>query len=499
METLGSSTPGDGSSPPKEADAAAPPPPPPAPSITAQTTVMGQRRILRISSSTTCSGILTMIHSSRDCGRLRPIAEGDSVKQFCDLCCAWPQYLSARGLILPEIIVSLVSHNALRCTRAVLQRTAPQLRGYEVDLNVRHLYGFAPLHVAAEAFNVNMVQLLLRHGASANIHTKGSKVIEGLLPLHVAVQNAAMHKYLEDHWADGDPVENLIFLLCLPEMKMFLDTTRLIAKHTDNIADEIWNYIDSKKLVPASILLLAAQKQLRDRDRVSGSKVSLTRFCSVKSRINAAALALHREALAMVKEGKNGRPLKQVKHKKGLLDTANAILDIVLQAGEALERFIQTNSSEAFQFCSIMPCRLSEIYQYPWQISIDKFDSQRGTTSEAGESPSLKAECSKRVKASPKGMPTDYVRNKFFPFWKSVLSARLRVRIAPWRQPSIKDTTNTKLNKNTESTEQISKGTSLGFAENFGMLFRIPTVKDYQFKRSYCTLASMTLNTLRRA
>ncbi|KAK3166148.1 hypothetical protein QOZ80_1AG0042030 [Eleusine coracana subsp. coracana] len=279
-------------------------------------------------------------------GRLRPIAEGDSVKQFCDLCCAWPQYLSARGLILPEIIVSLVSHNALRCTRAVLQRTAPQLRGYEVDLNVRHLYGFAPLHVAAEAFNVNMVQLLLRHGASANIHTKGSKVIEGLLPLHVAVQNAAMHKYLEDHWADGDPVENLIFLLCLPEMKMFLDTTRLIAKHTDNIADEIWNYIDSKKLVPASILLLAAQKQLRDRDRVSGSKVSLTRFCSVKSRINAAALALHREALAMVKEGKNGRPLKQVKHKKGLLDTANAILDIVLQAGEALERFIQTNSSE---------------------------------------------------------------------------------------------------------------------------------------------------------
>ncbi|GJN16984.1 hypothetical protein PR202_gb04020 [Eleusine coracana subsp. coracana] len=382
METLCSSTPGDGTSSPKEADATVSPGKNSSDddgddgSNTYPEDLKFYHLLGYPDYDSFFQGLREELfdgYVTHLAGRLRPIADGDNVKQFCDLCCAWPQYLSARGLILPEIIVSLVSHNALRCTRAVLQRTAPQLRGYEVDLNVRHLYGFAPLHVAAEAFNVDMVQLLLRHGASANIHTKGPKVIEGLLPLHVAVQNAAIHKYLEDHWADGDPVENLIFLLCLPEMvrllvspsasnkfiyisyyylftqffsyysqKMFLDTTRLIAKHTDNIADEIWNYIDSNKLVPASILLLAAQKQLRDR--VSGSKVSaLTGFCSVKSRINAAALALHREALAMVKEGKNGRALKQMKHKKGLLDTADAILDIVLQAGEALERYIQTN------------------------------------------------------------------------------------------------------------------------------------------------------------
>ncbi|GJM85391.1 hypothetical protein PR202_ga01836 [Eleusine coracana subsp. coracana] len=275
--------------------------------------------------------------------KLRPIVAEDSVKRFCRLCGAWPQYLNVRGLFLPEIIVSLVCHNALRCTRAVLQGTAPQLSNYNVDLNVPHLYGYAPLHVAAEAFNVNMIQLL-RHGASANVRTKGSKVIEGLLPLHVAVENAAMHKYLEDHWTFGEPVENLIFLLCLPEMKMYLDTARLIAKHTDNIVDEIWNYIDKDRLVPASILLLAAQKQLRDGVNTSSRKVSLSGFDDVKSRIDAATRALHCEEFSMIKDGKNGRALKNLKHKKQIILTAHVIVGIANVAGEALEKYIQTHS-----------------------------------------------------------------------------------------------------------------------------------------------------------
>jgi hypothetical protein len=40
---------------------------------------------------------------------------------------------------------------------------------------------------------------------------------------------------------------------------MFLDTTLLIAKHTDNIIDEVWNYANNdEKLVQLAILLLAA-------------------------------------------------------------------------------------------------------------------------------------------------------------------------------------------------------------------------------------------------
>ncbi|KAK3158325.1 hypothetical protein QOZ80_2AG0135680 [Eleusine coracana subsp. coracana] len=318
METLGSSTAGDRSSPPKVADAPAPASP-------------GK-------------------NSSDD---------GDGPKtyppdfKFYHML-GYPDYDTFFAAVRKEVFDDYLAHLApklrpsWRRTAAVLQGTAPQLSNYNVDLNVPHLYGYAPLHVAAEAFNVNMIQLL-RHGASANVRTKGSKVIEGLLPLHVAVENAAMHKYLEDHWTFGEPVENLIFLLCLPEMKMYLDTARLIAKHTDNIVDEIWNYIDKDRLVPASILLLAAQKQLRDGVNTSSRKVSLSGFDDVKSRIDAATRALHCEEFAMIKDGKNGRALKNLKHKKQIILTAHAIVGIANVAGEALEKYIQTHS-EVFTY-----------------------------------------------------------------------------------------------------------------------------------------------------
>jgi hypothetical protein len=42
-----------------------------------------------------------------------------------------------------------------------------------------------------------------------------------------------------------------------------LDTIRLLAEKTDNLVDELWNYIKDRKLVQTSLLLLAAQKQIR--------------------------------------------------------------------------------------------------------------------------------------------------------------------------------------------------------------------------------------------
>jgi len=85
---------------------------------------------------------------------------------------------------------------------------------------------------------------------------------------------------------------------------MFLDTTRLIAKQTDSLVDEVWNYIRTEKLVEAAILLLAAQKQLRGRLNKSSSQVSLNGFDIVKSNIDEALDTLHLEVLSMVQEGK---------------------------------------------------------------------------------------------------------------------------------------------------------------------------------------------------
>jgi hypothetical protein len=45
--------------------------------------------------------------------------------------------------------------------------------------------------------------------------------------------------------------------------KIFLDTTRLLAEHTDNLIDELWNYIEGGSIVQSAVLLLATQKQIR--------------------------------------------------------------------------------------------------------------------------------------------------------------------------------------------------------------------------------------------
>ncbi|KAF0935021.1 hypothetical protein E2562_029541 [Oryza meyeriana var. granulata] len=62
-----------------------------------------------------------------------------------------------------------------------------------------------------------------------------------------------------------DYTYNLIHLLCLPEMKIFLDTIRLLAGETDNLVDELWKYIKEKRVVETAVLLPAARGQIRGR------------------------------------------------------------------------------------------------------------------------------------------------------------------------------------------------------------------------------------------
>jgi hypothetical protein len=99
-------------------------------------------------------------------------------------------------------------------------------------------YGFFPLHEAAERFSVDMIKVLFRYNASANVPTAGAEVIEGLLPLHVAVENTCLHKYLEDNaFLKEEDLDNnqtnvnyvckLIHLLCLPEMVCRIHATQI--------------------------------------------------------------------------------------------------------------------------------------------------------------------------------------------------------------------------------------------------------------------------------
>uniref|UniRef100_J3N5E2 Uncharacterized protein n=1 Tax=Oryza brachyantha TaxID=4533 RepID=J3N5E2_ORYBR len=412
-----------------------------------------------------------------------------------------------RDLLYPDLLTNMASFNALRCARVALEGTS-QLRGRHADPNILHRFGFSPLHMAAENFNVAMVKLLFRYGTSANIRTKGSRVIEGLLPLHVVVENATMHKYLEDHWAGGDSIIRLILLLCLPEMKMFLDTTRLIAKHTDNIVDEVCGYIHEEMHVHTAILLLAAQKQLRGRLNKSSGEASLNGFDILKSCIDDALDTIHLEGLTMVKQGKNGKALKRLKDRKEALLTAHALVRI---AGIALEGYIQTHSQVphddivehvlsilksngiAHYGESIDTGKL-ECYQHHGGMPIGKTDSQRvgyGETIEAEKSSSDKCEVSKRIlgKQPPKRLGIKDVRNMFFPYWKSVLSRRLDVKKILSCRPSWM--------QSAEGTKSIyhpcTPNKSIG---NLGSMGRTPLSSES--RRMLCTAASMSQKVFKR-
>ncbi|XP_006663720.2 uncharacterized protein LOC102720754 [Oryza brachyantha] len=448
--------------------------------------------------------------------KLLPVLLKDNVKHFYQVYNLCSRFMGIRNLLYPDLLTNMASFNALRCARVALEGTPP-LRGRHADPNILHRYGFSPLHVAAENFNVAMVKLLFRYGASANIRTKGSRVIEGLLPLHVAVENATMHKYLEDHWTDGDNIIRLILLLCLPEMKMFLDTTRLIAKHTDNIVEEVCGYIHEEMHVHTAILLLAAQKQLRGRLNKSSGEASLNGFDILKSCIDDALDTIHLEGLTMVKQGKNGKALKRLKDRKEALLTAHALVRIVDKAGIALEGYIQTHSqvphdgivqhvlsilqSNGFAHSgeSIDTGKL-ECYQHHGGMPIGKTDSQRvgsGETIEAEKSSSDKCEVSKRIlgKQPPKGLGVKDVRNMFFPYWKSVLSRRLEVNKILSSKPSWMDSPSAEANKEGSKTiyHPSTPNKPIGNVGSMGW-----TPLSSESRRMLCTAASISQKVFKR-
>ena len=66
-------------------------------------------------------------------------------------------------------------------------------------------------------------------------------------------------------------LNGLYFLFVVVLQKVFLDTTRLLAEKTNNVLQELWNYIEDGKIIQSAVLLLAAQEQIRG---VSSSKIN---------------------------------------------------------------------------------------------------------------------------------------------------------------------------------------------------------------------------------
>ena len=160
--------------------------------------------------------------------RLVAILGKDSVRLFLNLFKDDTLGLAWGFVMTPPTFNQMIVQNALRCAKVALEGKAPELNGHRANPNYMNSRGYFPLHQAAEMFSADMIKLLFHYGASANLRTSSPEVIEGLLPLHVAVENACRHKFLEENLLpdkeNTDYVYRLIQLVCLPEMVCLTST-----------------------------------------------------------------------------------------------------------------------------------------------------------------------------------------------------------------------------------------------------------------------------------
>jgi len=352
----------------------------------------------------------------------------------------------------------MIAQNAVECVKVALEGQAPELGRCRAGPNCMTQYGYYPLHRAAEMFSVNMIELLVHHGASANLRTAGAEVIEGLLPLHVAVDNTCMHKYLEDGLflnhehrdyseADTNFIFKLIHLLCLPEMKIFLDTTRLIAKYTDNLLDELLNYIKEGKLVETAVLLLAAQEQIRMETSCRGNEISKPDgFAIIRDHIWDTNITLESEKS------------QQAEAKIKLNNTTMTLVRVISKAGESLDSYIrkhievpyfmQVTRLEVLECVSSIlkdngfsPTRecieVGDLRPYEDVLPIEDMPKKSGEKTaiiEALEMDYLRTVVNKAAKKrKPRRWELKFARRSFFPWWRSILSARSPVKIIPTR------------------------------------------------------------------
>ncbi|KAL6838218.1 hypothetical protein ACP4OV_031966 [Aristida adscensionis] len=449
--------------------------------------------------------------------RLTPILEHDDVRRLLELFDQHDSGFAYGFIITPLTFSEMVKYNALRCAIVTLEGKAPVLCGFRANPNCMNRYGYFLLHEAAEKFSVDMIKLLIRYGASANVRTAGAEVIEGLLPLHVAVKNTCLHRYLEDHAflsqedLDNNPsnvnyVCKLIHLLCLPELKIFLDTTRLLGEHTNNLIEELWNYIKDGKLVESAVLLLANQKQIRGRascnkngkNRTDGFSVIIKRILDHTFRL----------------EGRNLKEDKLLEVEKKLNHAALMLVHVVSQAGESLDAYIRSHPEVPYSmqlprnkildqissilkdkgFCPEEEIDIGNLCRYEGVLSKKELTTNMVwkilTIEEVTGVPCQHSKAEKIVKHEiTRGWELKYARRSFFPYWRSVLNAKAPVRVIPGYAPEQESIRNKKAAGKGSSPIPDLKPGLVGKFKQF----------SNQHKRTFCSAAFPLLKVLRRA
>ncbi|KAF2928927.1 hypothetical protein DAI22_05g018900 [Oryza sativa Japonica Group] len=442
---------------------------------------------------------------------LEPILEKDSRCCFLRLFVKRMHRLISGFIITPETLNCVIIKNAMRCAKVILEGQAPEFGGFRANPNCMNQYGYFPLHEAAESFSVDMIKLLICHGALANLRTSGKNVKEGLLPLHVAVENTCLHKYLEENLFPNqehpdysqEDIYKAIHLMCLPEMKIFLDTTRELAKHTNNLVDEVWNYMKDGKLIHSAVLLLAAQDHIRSGSscrKVGGNK--LDGFATIFARIH------HSMALEWQMHQNGQAKLK-------LLLSSSLLVNIIFRAGEALDAYIREHSMLSSLGASAVPH--TEVLEHV-SLILKGFDFcptgegiDVGNISVASKAttdvPYLLAVKKKamRKKKPPHGWEDRCKLLSYLPFWRTVLSV-------PWcpaknlpshrledQDKHLCQINNHRRKLREERRKLREEASSATPNHNLGLFGRIPHLSIYQPRRLFASAALTLIKVLRNA
>ncbi|XBI89778.1 hypothetical protein VPH35_027538 [Triticum aestivum] len=394
---------------------------------------------------------------------LVPILEKDNVRSFLRFFNENGRAMSWGFIITPETLNRIIMYNAVRCAKVVLVGDDPELHGFRANPNCMTRYGYFSLHRAADMFSVDMIELLLRH------------VPAGLLPLHVAVENTSMHKYLEDSLnpsqqrvdcsqADINYILKLIHILCLPEMKIFFDTTRLLAKHTDDLLDELCKYIVDGKIVHTAVLLLAAQKQIRGLSSCNGCGSSKKDgFGTITNFVV--------DNITAIKMRQNRLEMEPLEVKKELLDVTLNLVHVIFKAGEALDVYIRSHP----KIPCVMEVAHAEVFEHVTLILKDHGFFFYWRWHRHWKSP--------KVKKDPRGWELKFARRSFFQSERSVLTSELSVKFFARKEKTYG------MNISDKSTGKAS-------------MFMGGTLQpkvNYQPRRMFGTVALTLLKALRKA
>ncbi|XP_044354506.1 uncharacterized protein [Triticum aestivum] len=436
--------------------------------------------------------------------RLVAILGKDSVRLFLNLFKDDTLGLAWGFVITPQTFNQMIVQNALRCAKVALEGKAPELNGHRANPNYMNSCGYFPLHQAAEMFSADMIKLLFHYGASANLRTSSPEVIEGLLPLHVAVENACRHKFLEDNLLpdkeNTDYVYMLIQLVCLPEM--ILPNMNYYCSITNEISND-------GKLAETTVLLLAAQKKIRAGSSFKTTGNSKTDGFSIISNL------CTKDLVAIDLEIAQNRAVKkqQLKAEKRLRRMALLLVIVISEAGEALDSYIRAHPEVPYatQVAHVEVLkRVSSILKnrrfFPTGECINignicPYDQQSSRLS--GEELPNKydgyatAEKAARMK-QPRGWKLEHARRSFIPCLKSVLSSsKLEARASPiYPLIEIKSMRETEEIWNKSATE----GSSSIPNKNLGLLGRVlQLTSSHQSRRLFGTAASTVLKLLKHA